>query len=755
MSPPRLRVIIADDNPDDRTLALRELRKEFPAVDATEVGDQEAWEAALAGEAPDLVVTDYHLRWSDGLVVLRQARTRWPGVPVIMFTGTGTQEVAVEAMKQGLADYVVKSPRHFARLAVAARNSLERAAKERALAEAEARYQDLVENLPVGIYVSTPSGRILTVNRAFVEILGYPDTESLIRLDARALWADPAQRDRWIRALETQGRVAGFVGQLLRADGTPVWVEGRASAIRDPRGRLVAWQGSAVDVTERVLAQKERERALREVEAVLEAVPAGIALLTPGGTIRRANGEARALMEAHADLDDQGRLRAVAGRPLPDLLAPPDDGRQVHEMFTPGPAPRVLQVQARPVGDPDRPEAWVMVIRDATAEHHRFEKIALQERLAALGQLAAGIAHDFNNILSAIVGYAEMLRGREDIPSDVRERLEQMLVQSFRAADLVRQVLDFGRRAESERQPLDLLSFAKELTRLFQTTFPAGIRVRMAYEPGSYWVLADPTQIQQILTNLAVNARDAMPEGGELTIRLACRPVVAGEAPPVPGMKPGDYVCLSVTDTGCGIAPEHLDRVFEPFYTTKPSDEGTGLGLSQVYGLVREHGGFVDLHSTPGAGTEVSVYLPAAERAHGRRSTVIGAVPEGAGQTVLLAEDDVNVREILRAILERLNYRVLEARDGDQALALWERHADTVDAVVTDLVMPGLDGREFARRVKARKPGVPVIAVSGYPLPRRADRRPDDGFDEWMPKPIHIRELARALARLLAAGPGR
>ncbi|GAB4253055.1 PAS domain-containing hybrid sensor histidine kinase/response regulator [Deferrisoma sp.] len=749
MTGPGLRVIIADDNPDDRALALRELRKAFPVGEVVEVADREAWFAALEGPPPDLVITDYHLRWTDGLALLALAKTRWPEVPVIMFTGTGTQEVAVEAMKRGLSDYVVKSPHHFARLAVAARNALERAEKDRLLAEAEARYRDLVENLPVGLFVSTAAGRILTANPAFARILGYPDPVALMRVNARELWVNPEDRERWMERLRTQGLVEKFVAPLRRADGSAVWLEGHASAIRDRRGELVAWQGSAVDVTARVRAEEERERARRQLEAVLELTPDGIALFGPDGEIRLANPVARALLEAHAETDPAGRVEALAGRPLRDLLAAPADGRPVHEIFTPPPNPRVLQVATRAVGDPARPEAWVVTLADVTEERERLEKIALQERLAALGQLAAGIAHDFNNILSAIVGYAEVLRSRQDIPADVKDRLEQMLVQSFRAADLVRQVLDFGRRTKSERQAMDLLSFVKELGKLFESTFPEGIRISVGFEPGTYWVEADPAQIQQIVTNLAVNARDAMPAGGEIRIHLEPVGVDPGVPPPVPGMEPGEWVCLTVADTGTGIAPEHLDRVFEPFFTTKPPGKGTGLGLAQVYGLVKEHGGFVDLESRVGEGTTVRVYLPAAERPHARRSTVIGKAPEGAGQTVLLAEDDGNVREILRAMLERLNYRVLEARDGAEALAAWEENADRVAAVVTDLAMPGLDGRALARKVKARRPEVPVVAVTGYPLPMGVTRPAETEFDEWLPKPVHVRALASTLDRLL------
>ncbi|GAB4271172.1 MAG: ATP-binding protein [Deferrisomatales bacterium] len=738
-----LRLILTASNPADEPLLARELERVLGPVRPRTVRSAEEWGEVLGGREPDLVITDYRMGWGDGLRVLDEAKAHWPGCPVIMYTAAGSEEVAVQGMKKGLDDYVVQAPGGAARLACAAQDAVGRARRERSRRQAEARYRELVEELPVGVLEAAPDGRILQANPALARMLGYPDVPSLLRAETRSLWFDPGERRRWVERLLRLGEIRGEEVRLRARDGSPVWAEVHARGVLGPDGTVERWRGVLVDVT-------ERRRARRERSALLESSPIPTLLLSRNHTVVHANAAARDLLASLGHPGPGSRLEGLGPHPVAALLAPPRSGLSHHEITLPGPPRRILLAEARPVGEPGEEFGWVLVLQDITEERRLESRAALQERLASLGQMAAGMAHDFNNILTTIVGQADLLRTRADLPDDVRRRIETVEVQSFRAADLVHQVLDFARRTGAARQPLELLGFVKELTRLFERTFPENVRIRLTFEEGTYWIDADPAQIQQIVTNLAVNARDAMPEGGLLEFRLDRCSVGPAAPAPLPDMPPGEYVVLAVADTGCGIPPEHLGRIFEPFFTTKGATGGTGLGLAQVYGLVTQHGGFVDAASEPGRGTCLTVYLPARPLPPETASPEADVVPRGAGQTVLLAEDDPQVRSIVEAVLLQLGYRVLAAAGGAEARQLWQRHADEIQAVVTDLVMPGLDGRTFAAEVKERRRSVPVVAVTGYPKPPWAESVGEDPFDAWLSKPVPVRELARVLADLLA-----
>ncbi len=388
------------------------------------------------------------------------------------------------------------------------------------------------------------------------------------------------------------------------------------------------------------------------------------------------------------------------------------------------------------------------VARDVTdqvqAEETR-EQSARQERLAAVGQLAAGVAHDFNNILMALMGNAELLEEEPGLSPEGRARAGVILAQGGRAAALVRQILDFGRASLSRPEAVELGAFAAATAELLRRTIPESIdlRVRTGGEPT--WVQVDPGQLQQIALNLALNSRDAMPEGGALTLATGELTVAEGEPPPVPDLEPGRWAWLRVTDTGSGIPPEHRPRIFEPFFTTKGPGRGSGLGLAQVYGLVRKHGGRIGLETPPGGGTSFQIYLPAAEAPVAPRPTPATVrPPQGAGQTVLLVEDDEGVRAVVRDLVESLGYRVREAADGRAALARCAEGGEAVAVVLTDWVMPGLGGEPFLRELAAHHPGLPVVVMSGYPkgevpggLARQVAAR--------LEKPVRLAALAQAL----------
>ncbi|MHB8763690.1 MAG: hybrid sensor histidine kinase/response regulator [Deferrisomatales bacterium] len=398
------------------------------------------------------------------------------------------------------------------------------------------------------------------------------------------------------------------------------------------------------------------------------------------------------------------------------------------------------------------------VARDVTerirAEETRDHRTR-QERLAAVGQLAAGIAHDFNNLLMTVMGTAELLADDPSLGPEQRERAETISRQGERAAHLVRQILDFGRASVSRLQPVDLAAAADEARRLLARTLPETIEVLVAAQPG-IWVQADPTQLQQVILNLALNARDAMPGGGALTLEVDRLAVAEGDVPPVADLSPGPWARLAVADTGTGIAPEHLDRLFEPFFTTKEPGQGTGLGLSQVYGLVRKHGGHTAVASTPGRGTRFTAYLPAipapalpAAPAPVRARTA----PGGDGRTVLLVEDEEGVRAVCAAMLGRLGYTVVEASCGADGLAAYAARPGQVAAVLTDLVMPGMGGLELARALLGLDPDARIVVMSGYPRGEPLAGGTGIELAGRLEKPLRLAELAEGLRRALGT-PG-
>ncbi|MCB0024666.1 MAG: response regulator, partial [Caldilinea sp.] len=405
---------------------------------------------------------------------------------------------------------------------------------------------------------------------------------------------------------------------------------------------------------------------------------------------------------------------------------------------------RSYEVAARPVESGPVPAGWVLVLRDVSDRLAAQMQLQRQERLAAVGQLAAGIAHDFNNIMSVIITYAELSEQAPGLTPRERARLVVIREQALRATTMIRQILDFSRRSVMEMQTLDLLPLVKEQRALLSRTLPEHIEIALDFAPADYVVKADPTRMQQMLMNLAVNARDAMPEGGRLTMALS-HVVVAANAAPLPGMAPGAWVRVQIADTGTGIAPEDMPHIFEPFFTTKEVGAGTGLGLAQVHGIVAQHGGHITVASTPGAGTTFVIYLPALVVASDAAASVAGrlaAMPHGCGQTILVVEDDQALRTTLVEFLETLEYTVLEATDGTDALHLLDAGAEQPALILSDVVMPHMGGVALLKELYRRERRVPVILLTGHTMGDVLDGLRELGMAGWMPKPPPLRDLA-------------
>ncbi len=402
----------------------------------------------------------------------------------------------------------------------------------------------------------------------------------------------------------------------------------------------------------------------------------------------------------------------------------------------------------------------VLITRDVTARRQAEEALRESElrlrqaqRLEAVGRLAGGVAHDFNNILTAIAGYCELLLERLGAHDPLRADVEEIAKAQQRAAALTRQLLAFGRRQRLALRPMSLNGVVRDMERLLRRLIGEDVELSLRLEPRLGTLRADPTQLEQVIVNLAVNARDAMPEGGRLEIETVNVERLPGAPPPLPGAPLGRSVALVLRDTGVGMSPEVRSRIFEPFFSTKPAGEGSGLGLATVYGIVSQSAGQIEVESAPGRGTTFSVFFP---RVDALPQTEAAAAPaplsERRSETVLLAEDDAAVREALRRSLEARGFEVLAAGHGEEALALCRGHVGPIHLLLTDVVMPRIGGRELATRLRAERPGIRVLYLSGYSeeLSTTGELGPGEAF---LQKPCAGPRLLEAVEALLDA-PG-
>src|SRR5438552_13900904 len=547
-------------------------------------------------------------------------------------------------------------------------------AAQLALEDERRRYQELFEFAPCGYIVTDPLGIIQEMNRRAEllldhrrELLRSKPLSVLLPKEARTSFFSHLHRLRRRGA----GEVETWETLLVRAGAAPLPVEVVASAVLDAGGRLAGLRWLVGDVSDR----KQVEQALATerdlVDVILRGTADGLVVTDRTGRVILVNEVARTILPVGG---------AILGRRLGDTLAcagrsgrlSPITGAEgvAYEVVLEGPPPRVFDLRITPIES----DGHVLLLREVTAERAAREKAEQQTRLAATGQLAAGIAHDFNNVLSVVLTHARHLRNDPALPHDLRVNLRAIADQARRGARLVRQVLDFARRAPTRRQRVDLAACVRQTANLAAGTFPQRVVIGTALPAGDWVAEVDPVQVEQVVINLALNARDAMPGGGRLRIELSRRALKEGEPPPVAGMTPGEWAALSVADTGFGMSPAVQRRLFEPFFSTK-AGKGTGLGLAQVYGIVKEHGGHVDVTSEVGRGTTFTVYLPLADvrrepqtrapdgpreaKAPDVFDSADETLPTGGGELVLLVEDDATSRVASAEAPEPLGYRVL------------------------------------------------------------------------------------------------
>ena len=392
--------------------------------------------------------------------------------------------------------------------------------------------------------------------------------------------------------------------------------------------------------------------------------------------------------------------------------------------------------------------------RDITEKERLHQQLLQSQKLEAVGRLAGGVAHDYNNMLSVIVGYAEMALESVDVSDPIHDHLEEILKAGKRSTEITRQLLAFARQQTISPRVLDLNDTVETMLSMLRRLI--GENIDLAWKPhGRLWpVHMDPTQLNQILANLCVNARDAISDVGKLTIETDMQTIYADDGPKPADLYPGDFVVLTVSDDGCGMDTSLIENIFEPFFTTKELGKGTGLGLSTVYGIVRQNEGFVDVSSEPGRGTTFRIYLPRASGDVGPSSSPTGtACDYGDNETVLVVEDEAQTLKLVQRMLARLGYRVLATQTPEEALRLAETRGDEITVLLTDVIMPEMNGRDLARQLRARNPELKCLYMSGYTADIIADRDLSETRGNFIQKPFTSKELADKLRKTIEAYP--
>lgn len=767
-----LRLLIVEDSPYDAELAVAVLEAAGYTCVWQRVETRQEFVDCLGVPDYDLVLADYSLPSFNGQEALQLFRASGLDIPFIFVSGALGEEIAIDSLKAGATDYVMKD--RLARLAPVVQRALveyeekrQRAQMEERLRRSEARYRSLLENALQGMCVYQ-DGIILLANAAMARLYGYDSPEDLI---GQSYWSllPPRARQRMERDRTGRWRSeqvpAVYEAEHIKKDGTTVWVQISAT--------VIPWEGdSAMLVT--CLDLTERKRAEERFQIVARATNDAVwdwdlttqAMWWNEG-VQTLFGYAAYEVEptatwwfARIHPDDRDRV-------MSDMRALLDSGTQnwadehrfcradgsYAEVFDRG---YVLYDDA---GKPVRMIGAMIDIserRQAAAERqHLQEQLFQAQKMESIGTLAGGVAHDFNNLLTVILGNLHLIR--EGLPPDdvLQPRVADIDAAATRAAALTRQLLAFSRRQHLERKVIALDDTLNNFMRMLRRIIGEDVTVHLHTGPQAAPVFADPAQMEQLVMNLAVNARDAMPDGGQLTIDM--RHVELDEAyiRTHADARPGPYVQLTVSDTGCGMDVETQQRIFEPFFTTKELGKGTGLGLAVVYGIVKQHDGLIDVDSEVGRGTTFNIYLPAVQPGHDVLVEQRPPAPRRGTETILVAEDEEALRTLVQNILTRLGYTVLLARDGEEAVQMYTAQRERIAMLLLDVVMPHLGGREAYERIRDLGGNVPVLFVTGYSAGMASVTLDMGAEAEVIQKPYDVRELGHKVRDILDRSRGK
>ena len=635
----KIKILYIDDYELDRELVKDVLEKDHGGFELFEASNPQEFESLLKSRKFDVVLSDFNIAGFEGLQVLQTVRGYNPSIPVIIVTGTGSEEIAVNAMKQGASDYVIKRPQHIRKLPQTIFAAMEKQSlrDHRTMADARIRHQHhflqtLMDAIPMSVFYKDLSGVYIGCNTAYAHFLGKSKQEIIGKNVCDIFPQSLADKFHEMDAslFEHPGSQQ-YETRMMGGDGATHDVLFNKAAYMDEDGNLAGLIGAMVDITH-----------LKEMEKRLQ-------------------------------------------------------------------------------------------------QSHKME---------AIGTLAGGIAHDFNNILSSILGFSELALDEVKAGSDLEDDLQEIYAAGKRAKDLVGQILAFARRSDDKFQPIQISSLAKEVTKFIRSSVPAIIKIKQNIQSDAY-ILGSPTQVYQVFMNLCTNAADAMEEnGGCMKIDVTdIKMDGTNSVSPLP-LKTGDFVEIRVSDTGIGINQDILELIFDPYFTTKPSGEGTGLGLSVVHGIVDAHGGRIMVDSIPGKGTTFTVCLPITRKERIHSGYISEALPTGS-ERILLVDDEVAICKVGAQILGKLGYCVTTKTRSLNALALFKSAPDKFDLVITDMMMPEMTGEQLAVEMLKIRSDIPIILCTGYARKVSAESALKTGIKAFTYKPIIKADMAKTVRKVL------
>ncbi len=626
--------------------------------------------------------------------------------------------------------------------------SIERKRSEEKLDASEVKYRSVVESLKEVVFQINEFGHWTSLNPAWTEITGFEVKEAVGTLFIEFIHHDDRQRNShiFLQLVERKLDYCRYETRLLTKDGQFRWVEIYAQLTLNNDGSILGTSGSLTDITER----KQAETQIQKLAAFPRVNPNPVLEFDGEGALTYFNDAAQAMATA-------------LGQAHPQDILPPNASILAREALASSQKKLNIEVSlgGKTISWSFFPIVGSHVIHCYGVDITEMQTLEAQfrhaQKLESVGQLAAGVAHDFNNILTVIQGYADLLQGRYDGDAALTSPLKQISNATRRASALTRQLLMFSRKQVLQPKIIDLNSVLRNLSNMLTRLLGEDIAFEAKYAPSLPALEADTGMLEQVIMNLAVNSRDAMPKGGQLLIATSSLEVDAAYVQQHPDSRTGHAVRLSVTDTGSGMDRKTMERIFEPFFSTKEVGKGTGLGLATVYGIVKQHQGWIEVKSEVGVGTTFEIYIPASRSGEVAVSDV-PATPaqmvKGAKETVLLVEDEPILREWVKEVLQECNYQILEAGSGVEALKAWDEHNGNISLLLTDMVMPeGMTGRDLARQLRIRQPTLKVIYTSGYSSEiMGSDSEFSDG--PFLPKPYSAPQLAQMVRDCLDAKSG-
>ena len=707
-----LRILSLEDVAYDVELMQRELRKADIEYELQRVETREQFLAALKEFHPDIILADYSLPQFSALEALKLLHQHKSTVPVILVTGSHSEEAAVECMKEGAEDYILKAS--LTRLPSALQNALRKKDAERnkeaaesALKQSEAQYRLITENTRDLICLLDAQNKILYASPSYELVLGYKPEELIGTVYFQLIHPEDAARARPVLdQARRQKRQRTAELRHRHRDGEWVLFESAASQPAETEGK----PRRVVLVSRDISDRKRAEREIEHLATFPRFNPNPVLEFSADGAVLYSNDAAQLMAQAF-------------GHEHPSQILPVNAALLVERCLTTGQRQVVeTQISGRTISwtfYPIQPTRSVHCYAEDITERLNLEtQLRRSQKMESIGQLAAGLAHDFNNILTVIQGHSSLLLQDQKFEKKTQDSLRHISVAAERAANLTRQLLLFSRKQLAQPRTLDLNIVVENVANMLRALLGESISVELQLAENLPAVDADEGMMEQVLMNLAVNSRDAMARGGRLTISTLEREVDERYARRIREAHAGRFVVFRVSDTGTGMTRETQSHIFEPFFTTKDIGKGTGLGLATIYGIVKQHHGWIEVETREGVGTTFTILLPvSANRAEPQKPrNAIDELPRGT-ETVLVVEDEEPLRNLVTAVLRQTGYTVFDASTGAEALEIWGQHRREIDLLLTDVMMPeGMSGRELADMILADEPKLRVMFTSGYPM---------------------------------------